>query len=120
VAARGWRDIELIQGDATQMSLGRTFDAILFAYSLSMIPDWRAALRRAHEHLQPGGRLAVLDFGAFRGWGPLAPLMRGWLRWNHVDTLQPYAEAVREVCGNAEVYSWCGGYNFTAVGRRMG
>ena len=118
VASRGWSNIELVQGDATQLALGRQFDAILFAYSLTMIPDWRAALRRAYDHLKPGGRLGVLDFGRFRGWGPFGALMRGWLRWNHVETLQPYADVLRDVCGNAEVYSWCGGYNFTAIGRR--
>src|SRR5262245_22046858 len=38
VSARGWRNIDLVQADATQMSLGRQFDAILFGYSLTMIP----------------------------------------------------------------------------------
>lgn len=118
VAAKQWPNVELVQGDATQMALGCQFDAILFAYSLTMIPDWRAALRCAFEHLKPGGRLAVLDFGRFQSWGPLAPLLRGWLRLNHVETLQPYVEVLREVCGNAEVHSWLGGYNFTAVARR--
>lgn len=118
VAARGWRNVELVQGDATRLDLGRTFDAVLFAYSLTMIPDWPAALERAREHLQPGGRIVVLDFGSFRGWGPLAPLMRGWLRASHVETLRPYVETLRRVFGELDVSEWLGGYNFTAVGRR--
>jgi ubiquinone/menaquinone biosynthesis C-methylase UbiE len=116
VAARGWQNIELTQGDATQMQLGRQFDAIFFAYSLTMIPDWRAALDRAWEHLAPGGRIVVLDFSAFHGWGPLAPVMRAWLRANHVETQQPYGEELAKRCDRSEVTTWLGGYNFTAIG----
>lgn len=118
VDSRGWRNVDLIQADASVMQLSRRFDAILFAYSITMIPDWRGALQRAYEHLKPGGRMVVLDFGAFRGWGPLGPVMRGWLRANHVETLRPYIETLRELDANLRVIDWMGGYNFTAVVRR--
>lgn len=123
VASRGWRNVELVQADATQLNLNRKFDGILFAYSLTMIPDWPASLERAWAHLAPGGRLVVLDFGAFHNWGPLAPVMRTWLRLNHVDTRQPYFDRLVEICGEGSVSNctlshWLGGYNFTAVARR--
>lgn len=116
VAGRGWSNIELVQGDATCMELGRKFDGILFAYSLTMIPDWPAALERAKAHLEPGGRLVVLDFGKFDKWGPLGPVMRTWLRLNHVDTLAGYVDKMQTLFDRLEVTSWLGGYNFTAVG----
>lgn len=118
VAARGWQNVELLADDATKLELNRRFDGILFAYSLTMIPDWMAAIERAREHLQPGGRLVVLDFGRFQRWGPLTPLIRGWLRLNHVETLRPYEQKLRELFPDLEVEHWLGGYNFTAVGRR--
>ncbi len=118
VAQKGWSNVELVQGDATKLALGRAFDAILFAYSLTMIPDWPAAVDRAVEHLKPGGRLVVLDFSRFHGWGPLAPVMRTWLRLNHVITLRPYEDKLRAALPGTEVYYWLGGYNFTTVGRR--
>ncbi len=37
-------------------------DVVVFAYSLSMIPSFAAALDRAWESLAPGGRIVVLDF----------------------------------------------------------
>jgi ubiquinone/menaquinone biosynthesis C-methylase UbiE len=117
-AAHGWKNVELVEADAAQMDLKRRFDGILFAYSLTMIPDWRAAIERAKEHLKPGGRLVVLDFGQFRGWGPFGALMRGWLRLNHVETLREYEDRLREVFADLDVFHWLGGYNFTAVGRR--
>jgi S-adenosylmethionine-diacylgycerolhomoserine-N-methlytransferase len=118
VAAQGWQNVQLVEADAARLDLPQRFDAILFAYSLTMIPAWRAALERAHEHLKPRGRLVVLDFGRFHAWGPLAPLMRGWLRLNHVETVRPYAQKLREIFPDLLVHSWLGGYNFTAVGQR--
>ncbi len=118
VARHGWSSVELREADATTLDLGRRFDAVFFGYSLTMIPNWRAALARACEHLTPGGRLVVLDFSRFEGWGPLAPLWRAWLRINHVETVQPYEDELRRVLDRCEVRYWLGGYNFTAVGRR--
>lgn len=114
----GWSNVELIQADASTMNLGQKFDAILLAYSLTMIPDWKAALERAREHLRPGGRLVVLDFGRFQSWGPLGPVMRTWLRLNHVDTLAGYEERLKEMFADAQVQHWLGGYNFTALAHR--
>ncbi len=118
VTRRGWSNIELVQGDATTMDLGRQFDALFFGYSLTMIPDWRAALDRAREHLVTGGTLVVLDFSRFHGWGPLGPAMRTWLRLNHVDTLPPYEDELRARFDRVTVNYWLGGYNFTAIGRK--
>jgi S-adenosylmethionine-diacylgycerolhomoserine-N-methlytransferase len=49
-------------------------DAIVFSYSLSMIPDFDLALAQAHRDLRVGGRLIVLDFAD-------APsrVMRAWM-----------------------------------------
>ena len=118
VARGGWPNVDLVQADASTLSLDRRFDGILFAYSLTMIPDWQAALERAYEHLRPGGRLVVLDFGRFQRWGPFGALMRGWLRLNHVETLEPYEEQFRAVLGVAKMEYWLGGYCFIASGQR--
>jgi S-adenosylmethionine-diacylgycerolhomoserine-N-methlytransferase len=42
-------------------------DAILFSYSLSMIPPFEAVLERARRDLRPGGRIGVVDFAHARG-----------------------------------------------------
>lgn len=118
VRSRGWTNVTLVLADATELELGERFDGILFAYSLSMIPDWSAALERACAHLKPGGRLVVLDFGRFEGWGPLGALFRGWLRLNHVETLHPYEQKLRALFADLRVERWLGGYSFTAVGQR--
>lgn len=116
VAAHDWRNITLLQGDAEHLSLNEQFDGILFAYSLSMIPDWQVALERARQHLQPGGRLVVLDFGRFNRWGPLAPLARAWLRFNRVETGRPYEACLARLFDNPRLESHLGGYYFIATG----
>lgn len=47
------------------------YDAVLMSYSLSMIPHWQAALENALRAVKLGGRLSVVDFGRFEGYGAL-------------------------------------------------
>ena len=61
------------------------FDRAVFSYSLSMIPDWRGALRAASHCVRDTGALDVVDFGDLRGlWPPFARALRAWLGLFHV------------------------------------
>lgn len=76
--------VTLTQGYGETLS-PQTFDKplnhILFSYSLSMIPGWRAALIAAGRSLAPGGSVHVVDFGDLKGLpGPAEGLLRSWLR----------------------------------------
>jgi S-adenosylmethionine-diacylgycerolhomoserine-N-methlytransferase len=60
--------IRIAQADATSFDAasafdGRAFDRVYISYTLSMIPDWQAALRAAAKAVAPGGSLHVVDFG---------------------------------------------------------
>ena len=55
--------VTLRHGDATTLE-GKA-PRILMSYSLSMVPDWRRALAVAIDTLEPGGILAIVDFGNF-------------------------------------------------------
>jgi S-adenosylmethionine-diacylgycerolhomoserine-N-methlytransferase len=69
VRKAGLKDrVQLAAGDATIWSGKRlfgeaAFDRIFLSYTLSMIPDWRAAIDRAARALKPGGQLHIVDFG---------------------------------------------------------
>jgi len=71
--------------DLTPALFGTAFDACLFSYSLSMIPDWKSALGAASQSLNPGGKIHVVDFGDLEGlghWG--RKLLLAWLGLFHV------------------------------------
>lgn len=71
--------------DPLQMFGAPQFDHIIMSYSLSMIPDWRAAIDESLRHLAPGGRLHIVDFGDQSGlpnWFDRA--LRQWLAKFHV------------------------------------
>ena len=82
--------IALAHGYAEELSpamFGQTqpFDACVFSYSLSMIPDWKKALNAASQCLSPGGRIHVVDFGDLAGLGALPrSLLLKWLALFHV------------------------------------
>jgi S-adenosylmethionine-diacylgycerolhomoserine-N-methlytransferase len=92
--------ITLAQGDATGFD-GRAafgvdgFDRVMISYSLSMIPDWRAALACAYDQTAPGGQLAVVDFGTqseLPRW--FGAGLRHWLGLFHVTPRADLAAAM--------------------------
>lgn len=96
---------KLIQAYAEELSSAlfgesEAFDAILFSYSLSMIPDWRAALRAAVSALAPSGRLHIVDFGDLKGLGwPSELLLRRWLSLFHVEPREELLNALEREFG---------------------
>ena len=115
--------VKLVQAYAEALSPqlfneSEPFDAIIFSYSLSMIPDWRQALVAAGGALSADGRIHVVDFGDLKGLGPIAEkLLREWLALFHVaprEELLRFAEArpsdLRLLPGRY-AFIWRGGSN---------
>ncbi|MBI1403825.1 MAG: methyltransferase domain-containing protein [Porphyrobacter sp.] len=96
-------DARLGLGDACafdpQALLGEpAFERVVLSYSLSMIPDWQAALDHAAGLLAPGGELHVVDFGDLSGlFGPLSGALRAWLAKFHVEPRADMAEVAARI-----------------------
>jgi S-adenosylmethionine-diacylgycerolhomoserine-N-methlytransferase len=61
------------------------FDAVFFSYSLSMIPDWKQALRSASRALSENGKIHLVDFGDLTGLGRIGEhALASWLKLFHV------------------------------------
>jgi len=60
---RGWTNVQAVEADATTYQPdGGGVDVVTFSYSLTMIPDWFAAIDNALAMLKPGGLIGVVDF----------------------------------------------------------
>jgi S-adenosylmethionine-diacylgycerolhomoserine-N-methlytransferase len=96
--------------------LKEPFDHAIFSYSLSMIPDWRGALRRGAECVRAGGYVHVVDFGDLRSLPSFASgALRSWLRLFHVaprDQLLSWLESGIQARQQCTLRVWPGRYAF--------
>ena len=83
IADKGWTNVETIEADATTYKPPGPVDVVTFSYSLTMIPDWFAAIENALAMLRPGGVLGVVDFYVARKY-PAAELRSPRLGHAHV------------------------------------
>ena len=99
--ARGWDNVEAVEADATTFVPAEgAADVVTCSYSLTMIPDWFAAIDQARTMLRPGGKLGVVDFYVSRkhpggdlrkhGW----PTRLGWPAWFGMDNVFPSADHI--------------------------
>jgi S-adenosylmethionine-diacylgycerolhomoserine-N-methlytransferase len=81
------------------------FDHAIFSYSLSMIPDWRAAIGTAGKAVRAEGFIHVVDFGDLRSlWPAASSVLRAWLHLFHVT---PRDELLRLLEGAARDRPGC-------------
>ena len=79
VAARGWKNVELDQADATYfVPAGGPVNVVTCSYSLTMMPEWFAVLDHAFELLSPGGVIGVVDFFVSRKHAGEMMVQHGW------------------------------------------
>ncbi len=68
VDEHGWKNVELVQGDAAQMAFDQQFDVVMSTLGLAVIPGWQEAMQRGWAHLRPGGAFAIGDLSESRRW----------------------------------------------------
>lgn len=108
----GWENVRPTEADATTFSPEEgSADVVTFSYSLTMIPDWFAALENALRILKPGGTIGVVDFYVSRKW-PSDELARHnwftrnfWPVWFSSDNVFPSADHLPYLHRHFEVRS---------------
>ncbi len=76
---RGWRNVDVLHADVTNVQPAQPADVVTFSYSLTMIPDWYQAIDHALSLLKPGGTLGVTDFFVSRKYPGADAPSHGWL-----------------------------------------
>ena len=89
-----WRNVTLIQSDATEYTLPEPVDGVIFSLSYAVIPQHREALARAWQHLRPGGYVVIMDAKLPSGW--LGKLLHPFVVWASRAT----------VLGNPDIRPW--------------
>jgi S-adenosylmethionine-diacylgycerolhomoserine-N-methlytransferase len=92
----GWTNVQPTLADATRFTPEEGLaDVVTFSYSLTMIPNWFAAVENAHRILKPGGVLGAVDFYVSRKY-PAQGLRRHrwfartlWPPWFATDNVYP-------------------------------
>jgi S-adenosylmethionine-diacylgycerolhomoserine-N-methlytransferase len=93
--AKGWKNVQCIEADATRFGPDRPVDAVYLSYALTMIPDWFAAIDNALDMLRPGGVIGVVDFYVARKHPPHGLKEHGafcrsfWPLWFGHDGVRP-------------------------------
>jgi S-adenosylmethionine-diacylgycerolhomoserine-N-methlytransferase len=96
---RGWNNVTTVAADATRFRPpSGPADVVTFSYSLTMIPDWFAAIDNALEMLKPGGLIGVVDFYVSRKYPAEGLRRHGWFNrtfwpnWFAIDSVFPSSE----------------------------
>lgn len=79
-ATHNWRNVLPIEADATRFHPPELADVVTFSYSLTMIPDWFAAIEAAVRMLKPGGVIGVVDFYVSRKFPEAGHARHSWAR----------------------------------------
>jgi S-adenosylmethionine-diacylgycerolhomoserine-N-methlytransferase len=93
--ASNWPNVRVVEADATTWQPEAQVHAVMFSYSLTMIPDWFRAVDNAWRMLAPGGVIGVVDFHVSRrdpapGRARHRPLTRSfWRGWFDRDGVFP-------------------------------
>ena len=97
----GWTNVETAEADATTFTPQEgLIDAITFSYSLTMIPDWFAAIDHAWNLLKPGGKIGVVDFYVSRKHPAETHVKHSWMKrtfwptWFACDNVFPSSDHV--------------------------
>ncbi len=111
--------ITLKQADANNFDAASLFghvqfDRVFFSYTLSMIPDWKAALGQGTK--VTGGSAHVVDFGQLEGW-PRAfrNILFAWLDSFDVEPRAMLPEFIQTLGLNAQFMPLYRGYAWSAV-----
>lgn len=79
VKFHNWTNVTPVHHDATTyIPPEGQVDLVTFSYSLTMIPDWFAAIDHAYNLLKPGGTLGVVDFYVSRKYPSEGMVKHSW------------------------------------------
>jgi len=84
VADQGWKNVALVQHDASTYQIPSDVKAVFSSYALSIFPDTRRVLTNIANSLDPEGRLTLIELQIPKFW-------HRWLASAAVALMKPFA-----------------------------
>ncbi len=112
IKKHGWKNIELVKADAAKYFPAKV-DAVLYSYSITMIPEWKKSLQNSIKSLKKGGRLVIVDFSEMRILF-LKQILNHHFRKYGVDNVLPIQIELEKYFKKVEFEEYFAGYNFIA------
>ncbi|WP_158057874.1 class I SAM-dependent methyltransferase [Halorussus halophilus] len=94
IEREGWRNVHVVQADATETEFLEPPDAILATFVVGMLGDPETEVHRWADMLAPGGSLALLDAGQSTRWfaWPVNQAFRGLVVASSPEGMDRYSE----------------------------
>lgn len=124
VERHGWKNVRLIQADASHFAFPQHVDAVLSTFALSVMPAPDEVVRQAARALTPGGRLVIADLklttGALSFLNPIGVLITKPFGGSYeVGRRRPWEE-MRKHLTDVQVKEYYFGFVFIASGTKAG
>jgi len=84
VANQGWKNVTLIQHDASTYQIPSNVNAVFSSYALSIFPDTKRVLTNIADSLAPEGRLTLIELQIPKFWP-------SWLASAALALMKPFA-----------------------------
>lgn len=118
-ARKKYPGVKFIQGDARTFSSEKKADKIICTYSLSLIDNWKEAVKNMSLNLRENGTIVILDFYIWQGWIKIFyPFFKWWLNRHSVDPELPVENELKKYFRSVEMKTYLSGYSFIAVAQK--
>lgn len=119
---QGWKNVALIEGDATRFELAENVDGVLCTFALSTMPAYPEMIKRSAQVLNSGARLVVLDVKATNGLGsylnPLATYLTKPFGGNRTVLQRKPWEEMGRYLGDVQLREYYFGFIYVASGSK--
>ncbi|RJP16205.1 MAG: methyltransferase domain-containing protein [Candidatus Abyssobacteria bacterium SURF_5] len=118
----GWKNVELVQQDASTFSFPSGVDGIISTFALTLVPGFEQVIRNGCHGLKPGKKWVVLDFklpsGRLSALVPLAIFItKPFAVTKELAERHPW-EAIEKYCKNVRMTELYFGFAYISSGER--
>ncbi len=119
----GWANVELVEADVAHYEIPADADAVMATFSLEMVPEYDAVIRRLAAALPAGGRIGLVGIKEPERWPEWLIQFGIWLN-RPFGVTRDYAsfrpwESVMDQMRLDQYHEWLAGAGYLCVGEKL-